>query len=243
MPSLDETSLFGMHENANFAYLKKESNNIFDILLSLQPSIQTNSSSLQSKDSIVLEIANKILIILPKFLNKEEANKNLFKLNEKTQTIPSLTTVLLQEITKYNKLLEIVKKTVNNLIDTIKGLILTSNELDEMYFAFINNQIPKNWKNSSYPSLKPLGSWIEDLCKRIEFMKNWLLNDNPPSFWLSGFFYHQGFITGILQTHSRKYKIPIDCLSFKFKVLELNKEKVINPPKVIFLNFFLRKIS
>lgn len=43
-----------------------------------------------------------------------------------------------------------------------------------------------------------------------------------------------GFITGVLQTHARRYKIPIDKLSFKFKVLNNQQfEKISNPPKVL----------
>lgn len=48
---------------------------------------------------------------------------------------------------------------------------------------------------------------------------------------MSGFYFPQGFLTGVLQAHSRQYKIPIDTLNFKFKVLAIdNKEKLTMPP-------------
>lgn len=72
-------------------------------------------------------------------------------------------------------------------------------------------------------------------------METWLANGQPPCFWLSGFFFPQGFITGVLQSHSRKHKVAIDLLNFEFQVLDLDKEDILEPPKVlksIILTFF-----
>lgn len=41
------------------------------------------------------------------------------------------------------------------------------------------------------------------------------------SFWLSGFYFPQGFLTGTLQTHARKYNLPIDHLKFDFVVTQV----------------------
>lgn len=38
----------------------------------------------------------------------------------------------------------------------------------------------------------------------------------PISFWISGMSFPQGFITGMLQTHARKYNTPIDQLKLDF---------------------------
>ena len=56
-----------------------------------------------------------------------------------------------------------------------------------------------------------------------------------PAYWMSGLFYPQGFLTGVLQTHSRRYKIPINKLNFKFKILELEVDRIKEEPKVIMI--------
>ncbi len=60
---------------------------------------------------------------------------------------------------------------------------------------------------------------------------------------MSGFYFPQGFLTGVLQTHARQYKIPIDTLSFKFKVLAIEKEKLTGAPEVSLYLFRMVSIS
>jgi len=45
-----------------------------------------------------------------------------------------------------------------------------------------------------------------------------LVDGEPHSYFLPYFFFPQGFMTGVLQTHARKYAIAIDSLNFGFKV-------------------------
>lgn len=73
-----------------------------------------------------------------------------------------------------------------------------SEELDLMYGSFLKNKVPQNWVDCAYPSLKPLSSWFEDLIQRVDFMRNWLMQGHPKAFWLSGFFFPHGFMTGAL---------------------------------------------
>lgn len=75
-----------------------------------------------------------------------------------------------------------------------------SNALDTMYQCLINNQVPENWKAKSYPSLKPLYSWFTDLDARVEFFRAWLnlTEGRPKAYWISAFFFPQGFLTSVL---------------------------------------------
>ena len=43
-------------------------------------------------------------------------------------------------------------------------------ELEQMYNAMLINKVPPGWTANSYPSLKPLASWVSNMIARLEFM-------------------------------------------------------------------------
>lgn len=58
--------------------------------------------------------------------------------------LPSLTTVLFQEVDRFNKLLRVLHASLENLKKAIKGLLVMSEQLEEVYKAFIKNQVTFN---------------------------------------------------------------------------------------------------
>ena len=217
LPFSDEPEIFGMHENANIAFQREETNALIGTILAMQPRMVSSGSG-KSQDEIVFELAEAIEEKLPKaLLDLDDAKEGTFELDDKGQ-VRSLSTVLRQEVDRFNGLLEVLWASLKNIKKAIKGFVVMSDELERIYTCFINNQVPELWGNAAYPSLKPLGSWVNDLVLRLAFISSWLVEGQPKSFWLPGFYFPQSFMTGTLQAHARKYNAPIDTLRYRFTV-------------------------
>jgi len=133
----------------------------------------------------------------------------------------SLGVFVKQEMERFNKLLKEVKRNLNSLVNAIKGTEVMSSKLEDIFNAFILNKVPAAWmeNNIGFPSLKPLASWVKDLVDRIVFISNWVIQGPPNTFWVSSFFFPQGFMTATMQTYARATGKPIDTLGFKTQVL------------------------
>jgi dynein heavy chain len=229
LPIFDEPDLFGLHENADRIYQLQESNKIQNLLLCVVPK---SSQAGKSANEIVLEIVNDLLTRKPEIIEKREQRHKSHDKSYENNLPHSLTIVLYQEIEKYNKLISKISNTLEDLQKAIQGTILLSAECDEVLNSLLLNKIPISWAKTSYPSHKPLGSWFQDLILRIQFIRNWLMYGHPTCFWISGLFFPQGFITGVLQNHARETKIPVSDIKFKHTVLDKYEQDIIKPPNV-----------
>uniref|UniRef100_A0A8C4KUF5 Dynein axonemal heavy chain 6 n=1 Tax=Equus asinus asinus TaxID=83772 RepID=A0A8C4KUF5_EQUAS len=223
LPLIDDPEIFGMHENANLVFQYKETNTLINIILEVQPRSSSGGEG-KSNDEIVQELVSSVRTRVPEKLEMESASESLF-VKDPQGRLNSLTTVLGQEVDRFNNLLKLIHTSLETLNKAIAGLVVMSEEMEKVYNSFLNNQVPSLWSNTAYPSLKPLGSWVKDLILRTAFVDLWLKRGQPKSFWISGFFFPQGFLTGTLQNHARKYNLPIDELNFKYNMIPTYRDQ------------------
>uniref|UniRef100_A0A8C3V7F3 Dynein axonemal heavy chain 3 n=1 Tax=Catharus ustulatus TaxID=91951 RepID=A0A8C3V7F3_CATUS len=207
LPITTHPEVFGLHENADITKDNQETNQLFDAVLLTLPR--------EAGGEVVEDLAQDILSKLPSSFDMEEVMKAYPVLYEE-----SMNTVLRQELIRFNRLTAVVQSSLINIGKAIKGQVLMSSELEDVFNSMLMGKVPSMWAAKSYPSLKPLGSYVSDLLCRLEFFQDWVDKGPPTVFWLSGFFFTQSFLTGVLQNFARKYTIPIDHIGFEFEVMK-----------------------
>ena len=128
--------------------------------------------------------------------------------------------VLAQECIRYNKLVDVMELTLPQLDKALQGLVVMSGELEAMGTSIALGQVPSAWEAKAYPSLKPLGPWTDDLMLRLDFIRAWISKGIPVTFWISGFYFPQAFLTGSMQNYARSKQFPIDTIGFDFIMLD-----------------------
>jgi len=214
LPLVTPPGVFGFHENAN---LTKEMGETYTMMNELLLTVgQSAGGGGTGPEEVVGEIAKDVL-------GRVQKPWRIDKVQEKYPTMyeESMNTVLVQELTRFNGLIEMILSSLKDIQKAVQGLLLMSATLEAAFMEMFNGKTPAMWIKKSYPSLKPLGSYVNDLVERLKFFQLWVDTTMPVNFWFSGIFFTQAFTTGASQNFARKYKIPIDTLSFDFLYPEL----------------------
>jgi dynein heavy chain len=123
-------------------------------VVSLQP--KDLGAAGESRESILASIIASILPKLPDNINYEEAYERM-----RSGDGNPLKIVMMQEISRYNKLLDMVRHILVELDKGLKGLVLIGEPEEAMLNEILINKTPESWKYA-YHSMKPLSSWVMD---------------------------------------------------------------------------------
>ena len=237
LPLTTKPEVFGMHQNASITKDQKATREILASVLITEATRggdnddddgddEAGEKETKSQLDLTYEIAEGQLEKLPKGYDMEYA-----KLKYPIKWDNSMNTVLNQELARYNTLSGVIKQNLQDVMDAVKGVIVMSADLDKAGASMFFGNVPTKWLDASYPSLKPMASYVTDLLKRLDFLKQWLDGKAPPAFWVSGFYFTQAFLTGALQNQARKYTIPIDDVVFGFEMMPGEFGRYRKPPK------------
>lgn len=213
MPQVHPPEAFGLHTNAGITKDLQNSNMLLNSVLKAYGEGSTGGG--EDVDKYLMLLTSDILAKLPNVFDIETA-----KMNYPVVYNESMNTVLVQEMERFNKLLVVIRGSLVNLQKAIKGLVAMSPAVEAFSTSLMLSRIPSNWMGVSYPSLKNLPDYIADFLKRIDFLQKWFEEGKPKSYWVSGFFFTQAFLTGVKQNYARKYTIPIDKLTYDFEVMK-----------------------
>ncbi|KAH8043392.1 dynein light chain binding protein [Aureococcus anophagefferens] len=151
-------------------------------------------------DAMISTTAHDILAKLPAAYDMEGA-----QVRYPVQWEQSMNTVLCQELQRFNNLTSVMKRSLVDVDKAVKGVVVMSGPLEK------------------------LGESL-DLLARLEFLRLWLDDEPPPTYWISAFFFQHAFMTASKQNYSRAETIPIDAISLQFEMLP--NTSYARPPKL-----------
>lgn len=126
-PNEDLPEAYGQHTNAEINSQTIDSLELLDAILSLQ----ANTGSSGGDDSNVLKEIESLRSVIPEEIINIQALKHALKRDSDPLNI-----VLIQEVSRYNNLIEVIRKTLNQLELGIMGLDLISPEIEKMMSQF-----------------------------------------------------------------------------------------------------------
>uniref|UniRef100_A0A8D0F655 Dynein axonemal heavy chain 8 n=1 Tax=Strix occidentalis caurina TaxID=311401 RepID=A0A8D0F655_STROC len=225
LPATDSPKVFGLHSNADITYQSNTAADVLDTITNIQPK-ESGAGSGETREAIVYRLAEDMLEKLPPDYIPHEVKTRLIKMGQ----LNSMNIFLRQEIDRMQKVIAILRNTLNDLKLAIEGTIIMSENLRDALDNMYNARIPQVWKRVSWDS-STLGFWFTEFLERNTQFSTWIYEGRPNVFWMTGFFNPQGFLTAMRQEATRSHKgWVLDTVTIHNEVLKQNKEEITSPP-------------
>ncbi|XP_054622281.1 dynein axonemal heavy chain 8-like [Dunckerocampus dactyliophorus] len=225
LPAVDSTQALGLHPNADIVYQKNTSAEVLDTITNIQPK-ESGGGSGATRESIVYSMAEDMLDKLPPDYIPHEVKARLKKMG----ALNPMNIFLRQEVDRMQKIISIVRITLLDLKLAIEGTIIMSETLRDALDNIFDARVPNVWRKLSWESTT-LGFWFTELLDRNRQFHRWVFSGRPRTFWMTGFFNPQGFLTAMRQEVTRANKgWALDSVTLDNKVLKKAKEEIKSDP-------------
>ena len=216
LPHANTPEVFGLHPNAEIGYYTQAARDMWMNLIELQPQTGDSGGGI-SREEFIGKVAQEVL-------NKIPAEFELDKIKKKygLEVTPT-TVVLLQELERFNNLLNRMRKSLNTLQKALVGEVGMSSELDDVAKALFNGLIPYIWRRLAPDTLKSLGNWMIHFERRYKQYYGWVNEIEPQVMWLSGLHIPESYLTALVQATCRKNGWPLDKSTLYTSVTQWQK--------------------
>jgi dynein heavy chain len=223
LPLTNSPDVLGLHPDAEIGYLTTAVNTMWSELLSLQPRSSESSDGI-SREDFIGGIASDIQESIPAVFDTVRIYKSFG-----TPTPTKI--VLIQELERWNILVEAMASSLHDLRGALKGEIGMSQKLDEIANSLYNGSLPDMWRNLAPQTEKKLGSWMNHFKKRYNQYSEWVKEGEPIVIWLAGLHVPEAYTTALVQTACRKNGWSLDRSTLYTEVTQYtNPEDIVEKP-------------
>jgi len=204
---------FGLHPNAEIDFRTVESEQIFKLLVELQPKdAAASGEGVETVQSKVAEFMSRVSDEAQLDNNKINVEDIRGKLTE--ETLGPYQNVFIQECEKINVLIEAIIKSLQEVDLANKGELTMSEQMEALMESIFLNRVPTAWARYSFQTTRALGSWLDNIKQRLEQLNAWKEDPTKEPFvtFINRLYNPQSFLTAIRQIVSRDKDIELNKL-------------------------------
>jgi dynein heavy chain len=214
LPLNNSPEVFGLHSNAEISYFTNASKSIWVNLIRMRS--EGGASAGLNKEEYLQNLIQDLEHKIPGLYDVRNIAKDMGEIRTPTQI------VLLQELERFNLLIDCMKTTLQNLASALRGEIGMSSDLDDLASSLFNGFLPRTWRDLTPKTEKPIGAWIEYFIRRNSQYKRWL-EAEPPVMWISGLHIPESYLTALVQTTCRLKGWALDKSTLFTEVTQITR--------------------
>jgi len=223
-----ETPLaFGLHQNAEIGFRTSTNKQMFKMLRSLHRSDDEEEGDGLSAQHVAEAMLQDMLETY------RDVRLDAGIVLDSVEQMDPFQNHFWQECQRMNSLVAEMVRSLSELELGFKGDLTMTDEMERLMDALYADVVPEAWVQISYPTQRPLGSWLADLQRRIAQLQEWVSDSGatPHITWISGFFNPNAFLTAVLQTSARASNVELDKLVISTEALKRHEADIEGPSR------------